>query len=69
MLMFCSYAIKSKRKGKLRLLNQDQRLASDLVHLLRKAELLDGEIFYTLDEARIIIESWRRSYNSLRPRG
>jgi hypothetical protein len=23
-------------------------------------ELLDGEIFYTLAETRIIIESWRR---------
>jgi putative transposase len=23
-------------------------------------ELLDGEIFYTLKEARIIVESWRR---------
>ena len=26
-------------------------------------ELLDGEIFYTLHEAQIIIESWRRHYN------
>jgi len=26
-------------------------------------ELLDGEIFYTLREAQIIIESWRRHYN------
>jgi len=31
--------------------------------------LLDGEIFYTLAEARIIIESWRRFYNTLRPHG
>ena len=30
-------------------------------------ELLNGEIFYTLTEARIIIESWRRHYNSVRP--
>ena len=30
-------------------------------------ELLNGEIFYTLKEARIIIESWRRHYNSVRP--
>jgi putative transposase len=30
-------------------------------------ELLNGEIFYTLKEARIIIESWRRHYNSIRP--
>jgi transposase InsO family protein len=32
-------------------------------------ELLDGEIFYSLAEARIIIESWRRFYNTLRPHG
>ena len=27
-------------------------------------ELLDGEIFYTLREAQIVIESWRRHYNA-----
>src|SRR5208283_4313535 len=26
-------------------------------------ELLDGEIFYTLREAKVVIESWRRHYN------
>src|SRR4051794_5354782 len=30
-------------------------------------ELLDGEIFYTLHEAQIVIESWRRHYNAIRP--
>ncbi len=30
-------------------------------------ELLDGEIFFTLAEARIVIESWRRHYNLVRP--
>lgn len=30
-------------------------------------ELLDGEIFYTLREAQIIIESWRHHYNTVRP--
>jgi len=30
-------------------------------------ELLNGEIFYTLEEAQIIIESWRRHYNTVRP--
>lgn len=30
-------------------------------------ELLDGELFYTLLEARIIIEEWRRHYNEVRP--
>ena len=30
-------------------------------------ELLDGEMFYTLAEARIIIEQWRRHYITTRP--
>src|SRR4249920_2426067 len=30
-------------------------------------ELLDGEIFYTLREAQILIESWRRHFNTIRP--
>lgn len=30
-------------------------------------ELLNGEIFYSLKEAKIIIESWRRHYNTVRP--
>ena len=30
-------------------------------------ELLDGEIFYSLAEARIVVESWRRHYNAKRP--
>src|SRR5262249_32359470 len=30
-------------------------------------ELLNGEIFYALREAQIVIESWRRHYNTIRP--
>ena len=30
-------------------------------------ELLNGELFYTLKEAQIIIAGWRRLYNGLRP--
>ena len=30
-------------------------------------ELLDGEIFYTLKEAQILIERWKRLYNTIRP--
>ena len=30
-------------------------------------ELLNGEIFYSLAEARIVVESWRRHYNAKRP--
>jgi len=32
-----------------------------------REELLNGEIFYTLREAQIVIESWRRHYNTIRP--
>jgi putative transposase len=30
-------------------------------------ELLIGEVFYTLREAQILIERWRRHYNTIRP--
>ena len=30
-------------------------------------ELLNGEIFYTLTEAKIVIETWRKHYNTVRP--
>lgn len=30
-------------------------------------ELLSGEIFYTLKEAQVLIEAWRRHYNLIRP--
>jgi hypothetical protein len=32
-----------------------------------RVELLDGEIFYNLAEARVVIEAWRRHYNTKRP--
>ena len=28
---------------------------------------VDGEIFYTLREAQIVIERWRRHFNTIRP--
>jgi transposase InsO family protein len=42
----------------------DRRERGDL-----RDELLDGEIFYSLREAQILIESWRRHYNTVRPHG
>lgn len=30
-------------------------------------ELLNGEIFYTIKEAKVLIENWRNDYNTLRP--
>ncbi len=36
-------------------------------HARLRDELLNGEIFHTRKEARILIESWRRHYNAVRP--
>jgi len=30
-------------------------------------ELLNGEIFYTLTEAKVLVERWRQEYNTIRP--
>lgn len=30
-------------------------------------ELFNGEIFYSLAEAKVLIEAWRRRYNTVRP--
>ena len=38
-----------------------------MVRLLHNGEVLNGENFYSLKEARIIIENWRRHYNQERP--
>ena len=32
-----------------------------------RGELLNGEIFYSLKESQIVIEQWRRHYNTKRP--
>ncbi len=45
----------------------NQTLTLPLVRLLPNTELLDGEIFYGLREAQVVIESWRRHYNTVRP--
>jgi putative transposase len=33
---------------------------------LCRDELLNGEIFYTLREAEVLIEEWRETYNQIR---
>jgi len=33
----------------------------------KRVELLNGEVFYSLKEAQIIIEKWRKHYNPMRP--
>jgi transposase InsO family protein len=30
-------------------------------------ELLNGEIFYSFKEAKIVVEAWRQHYNKVRP--
>jgi transposase InsO family protein len=30
-------------------------------------ELLNGEIFYNIKEAKVVIENWRKQYNTVRP--
>lgn len=32
-----------------------------------KDELVNREIFYTLREAQMLVEQWRREYNTIRP--
>jgi putative transposase len=44
-----------------------ERLHRELQRTRLRDELLNGEIFYTLREAQIVIESWRRHYNTIRP--
>ena len=39
----------------------------DVTEVTCRDELLNGEIFYTLKEAKIMIEAWRRHYNTVRP--
>jgi transposase InsO family protein len=38
-----------------------------LKRLKVRDELLNGEIFYTLKEAQVLIEQWRKEYNTVRP--
>ncbi len=46
-----------------------QSLGNALSRASRQVPLrtLDREIFYTLKEAQIIIEQWRKEYNTVRP--
>jgi putative transposase len=40
---------------------------TNAAHVEALRQLLNGEIFYTLREAQIVIESWRHHYNTIRP--
>jgi transposase InsO family protein len=48
-----------------RLQRELQWLRSSVRGALRD-ELLNGKIFYTLKEARVLIEQWRNHYNTIR---
>ena len=57
-----------------RKVNQDSRkhhlfpnFSEVLVQLLPKAELLNVELFNDLREAKVLIEQWRKHYNTVRP--
>lgn len=48
--------------------DDEQALTEDIIALAKQYdELLDGEIFYGLAEAKVLIEAWRRHYNTVRP--
>jgi putative transposase len=47
-----------------------QPLRERLLRILQRKlrdELLNGVIFYSLKEAQIVIEQWRKHYNTIRP--
>ena len=37
------------------------------LHAKLRDECLNGEIFYSLEEAQIVTEQWRKQYNTVRP--
>ena len=49
------------------LVSQGQSMAEPIRQIGVSEVSLRDEIFYTLREAQIIIESWRRHYNAVRP--
>jgi putative transposase len=59
-----------RRRGKDHLHHSRQPVGNGFIESFNarlRDELLNGEIFYTLREAQIVIESWRRHYNRVRP--
>lgn len=55
---------RGSRKGKDK--GRKRYTVEQIIRKLRD-ELLDGEIFYTLREAQVLIERWCRDYNRIRP--
>jgi hypothetical protein len=46
---------------------QDQARTNHSFNGKLRDELLNRKIFYTLEEAKILIETWRKEYNQARP--
>jgi len=58
--------IRLSPKGEVKLAGQRRRTQQSFNARFRD-ELLNGEIFYSLKKAKIIIEQWRRHCNTKRP--
>ena len=56
--------LKFEQVKRLRTSNPRENGYVEIFNARLRDELLNGEIFYTLREAQIIIESWRRHYNA-----
>ena len=50
------------RQGSTGCLSRGGNLAAEL-----RDECLNGELFYSLKEATVVIEQWRNHYNTIRP--
>lgn len=48
-------------------LDQSLQRLPPVVNGRLRDELLSGEIFYSLREIRVVIEPWRKHYNTKRP--
>ena len=44
-----------------------ERLQRELQRQAQGTSCLNGEIFYSLAEAAVLVEQWRREYNTVRP--
>ena len=55
------------RSGRLMRIRQGENGYNESFNGKLRDELLNGEIFYSLAEAAVLVEQWRREYNTVRP--
>ena len=55
------------RSGRLMRICQGENGYNESFNGKLRDELLNGEIFYSLAEAAVLVEQWRREYNTVRP--